>query len=62
MLQRLEAVLQRFPLVVKPTDETPSCPKHGVMMKLNHGKDGSTWHSHKTADGWCKGRSSRGAM
>ena len=56
LLQRLEAVLQRFPLVVKPTDETPRCPKHGVVMKLNHGKDGSTWYSHKTADGWCKGR------
>jgi hypothetical protein len=56
LLQRLEAVLQRFPLVVKPTDETPRCPKHGVPMKLNHGKDGSTWYSHKTADGWCKGR------
>jgi hypothetical protein len=56
LLQRLDAVLQRFPLVVKPTDETPRCPKHSVMMKLNHGKDGSTWYSHKTADGWCKGR------
>jgi hypothetical protein len=56
LLQRLEAVLQRFPLVVKPTDETPRCPKHGVGMQLNHGKDGSTWYSHKTADGWCKGR------
>ena len=56
LLQRLEAVLQRFPLVVKPTDETPHCPKHGVAMKLNHGKDGSTWYSHKTADGWCKGK------
>jgi hypothetical protein len=56
LLQRLDVVLQRFPLVVKPTDETPRCPKHGVVMKLNHGKDGSTWHSHKTADGWCKGR------
>ena len=56
LLQRLEAVLQRFPLVVKPTDETPRCPKHGVVMKLNHDKDGSTWYSHKTADGWCKGR------
>ena len=56
LLARLEAVLQRFPLVVKPTDETPQCPKHGVVMKLNHGKDGSTWHSHKTADGWCKGK------
>jgi len=56
LLQRLDAVLQRFPLVVKPTDETPRCPKHGVVMKLNHGKDGSTWLSHRTADGWCKGR------
>jgi hypothetical protein len=56
LLQRLEAVLQRFPLVVKPTDETPRCPKHGVVMKLNHGKDGSTWYSHRTADGWCKGK------
>src|SRR2546425_833527 len=56
LLQRLEAVLQRFPLVVKPTDETPRCPKHSVVMKLNHGKDGSTWYSHKTADGWCKGK------
>src|SRR6266705_5122344 len=46
LLQRLEAVLQRFPLVVKPTDETPRCPKHGVAMKFNHGKDGSTWYSH----------------
>jgi hypothetical protein len=48
LLARLEVVLQRFPLVVKPTDETPRCPKHGVVMRLNHGKDGSTWHSHKT--------------
>jgi hypothetical protein len=40
----------------QPTDNTPQCPKHGVAMKLNHGKDGSTWYSHKTADGWCKGK------
>ncbi len=32
------------------------CAKHGVPMKLNHGKHGSTWYSHKTADGWCKGK------
>jgi len=25
-------------------------------MQLNHGKNGSTWYSHKTAEGWCKGR------
>jgi hypothetical protein len=32
------------------------CGKHGVAMKLNHGKNGSTWYSHRTVDGWCKGR------
>jgi hypothetical protein len=32
------------------------CGKHGVAMKLNHGKNGSTWYSHKTVDGWCQGR------
>src|SRR6266849_2629721 len=55
LLARLDAVLQRFPLVVTPTDDTPRCPTHGVVMTLHHGKDGSTWYSHKTADGWCKG-------
>jgi hypothetical protein len=37
-------------------DTAKQCPKHGVPMKLNHGKNGSTWYSHKTADGWCKGQ------
>jgi hypothetical protein len=32
------------------------CGKHGVAMKLNHGKNGSTWWSHHTAEGWCKGK------
>ena len=32
------------------------CARHGVPMKLNHGKNGSTWYSHKTVDGWCKGK------
>ena len=59
LLVRLDAILQRFPLVVKPTD-TPArpdgwCSKHGVQMTQNH-KEGRTWYSHKTADGWCKGR------
>ena len=35
------------------------CGKHGVAMKLNHGKNGSTWYSHKTAEGWCKGKEGR---
>jgi hypothetical protein len=37
-------------------DTVKPCPQHGVPMKLNHGKNGSTWYSHKTADGWCKGQ------
>jgi hypothetical protein len=36
-------------------DTAKPCPKHGVPMKLNH-KDGRSWWSHKTADGWCKGK------
>src|SRR5215470_14544036 len=59
LLARLDAILQRFPLVVKPTD-TPVqregwCSKHGVQMRQNH-KEGRSWYSHKTADGWCKGK------
>ena len=56
LLARLDAVLQRFPVADKPADETPQCPTHGVPLKLNHGKDGRTWYSHKTVDGWCKGK------
>jgi len=36
-------------------DTAKPCPTHGVPMKLNH-KDGRSWWSHKTAEGWCKGR------
>lgn len=32
------------------------CPLHHVPMKLNHDKHGLTWLSHKTSEGWCKGR------
>ena len=32
------------------------CAKHGVQMKQRHGEDGACWWSHKTADGWCKGK------
>jgi len=37
------------------TETVPQCPKHGVPLKLNH-KDGRSWWSHKTADGWCNGK------
>ncbi len=60
LLQRLDAILQRFPLVVKPTDsQAPAavgwCHKHGIQMRQNH-KDGRTWYSHWTEAGWCKGK------
>ena len=42
-----------------PTQSTEQpegwCSKHGVQMTQNH-KDGRSWWSHKTAEGWCKGR------
>jgi hypothetical protein len=31
------------------------CRKHGVQMRQNH-KDGRSWWSHKSAEGWCKGK------
>lgn len=60
LLERLETLLQRFPAEEESAGEQAQpegwCRKHGVQMKLNHGKDGSTWYSHKTTDGWCKGK------
>lgn len=39
-----------------PGPSDPSwCPIHNVKMK-RRGKDGQTWYSHKTKDGWCKGK------
>ena len=37
---------------------TGFCAVHNCEMKLNHGKDGRTWHSHfdEAAGTWCKGR------
>jgi hypothetical protein len=32
------------------------CAVHQTALKLNHGRDGRTWLSHRTAEGWCKGR------
>ena len=31
------------------------CAKHQTTMQLNT-KEGRSWYSHKTAEGWCKGR------
>jgi hypothetical protein len=37
------------------TQEIGWCQKHGVEMTLNT-KAGRQWWSHRTADGWCKGK------
>ena len=57
LMARMTVLLRQYP-TTQPTSVEPShtCPKHGVAMKLNHGKNGSTWYSHKTADGWCTGK------
>jgi len=59
LLARLEKLLQRFPAEDEPASEQAQpegwCRTHGVQMKLHNGEHGSWW-SHKTADGWCKGK------
>jgi hypothetical protein len=59
MLARLDALLQRFPIEAEPEGQQAQpegwCRKHDVQMQHNH-KDGRSWWSHKTAEGWCKGK------
>jgi hypothetical protein len=60
VLTRLERVLTRYPVSTPTTSAAPEpekryCSRHGVEMQINH-KDGRSWYSHKTADGWCKGK------
>ena len=58
LLARLEALLQRFPAEEPEGKQSPPegwCSKHGVQMKLRNGAHGSWW-SHKTPQGWCKGK------
>jgi hypothetical protein len=31
------------------------CAVHGLQMKITT-KNGQSWYSHKTPDGWCKGK------
>jgi hypothetical protein len=43
------------PSTLPQETEKRYCPRHGCEMTLNH-KDGRSWWSHKTAEGWCKGK------
>lgn len=41
---------------VVPQRQDGWCHVHQTALTINHGKDGRTWLSHRTAAGWCKGR------
>lgn len=66
LLQRLEALLARFPVPVPPPSEaqTPAksdkswCALHQVQMK-EQSNDRGRWFSHRTDDGWCRGKAAR---
>jgi hypothetical protein len=62
LLGRLAALLRQYPLAEtqEPTQghkapQSGWCAKHGVQMTLNR-KEGRSWWSHRTAEGWCKGK------
>ena len=56
---RLEALLACYPVVQPPVQASSTaegwCSKHGLQMTQTT-KDGRSWYSHKTDQGWCRGR------
>jgi len=70
LLARLAAVLRQYPVLPSASAENQRsapgetrgdkgqpgwCQIHACAMHVNE-KDGRTWYSHRTDDGWCKGR------
>jgi len=62
LLERLAAVLRQYPAPAAPQQAPRAqgqgkdwCALHNCAMKQTT-KDGRSWWSHKTAEGWCKGR------
>lgn len=57
LLQRLEALLLRFPVEETPQDRHEGwCPIHQVQMP-HHSNHKGAWWSHRLDDGhWCKGK------
>jgi hypothetical protein len=61
MLARLQTLLDTYPAPAPQASSPPQgegwCAVHNAQMRLNRGKDGkSDWYSHKTDQGWCKGK------
>jgi hypothetical protein len=54
-VEAASAWLQAHAPVQASTAGAGWCSKHAVQMTQQH-KDGRTWYSHQTADGWCKGK------
>ena len=55
LLQRLAALLKQYPVPAQPERPQGWCAIHHVQMKQTT-KNGRSWWSHRTAEGWCKGR------
>ena len=59
LLVRLTGLLAQFPVSAAPNgsldEPEKTCPLHHQQMKQRQGKYG-IFYSHKTAQGWCKGR------
>jgi hypothetical protein len=57
LMARMARLLKTYPT---PAPQMPVdqhlCPKHHVPMKLNTNGKGQSWWSHRTAEGWCKGK------
>jgi hypothetical protein len=59
LLQRLQTALAQYPAPQPQAGPTLAgegiCPIHQVQMRQTT-KEGRTWWSHRTAEGWCKGK------
>jgi hypothetical protein len=57
LMTRMARLLKAYPT---PAQQMPAdqhlCPKHHVSMKRNTNDKGQSWWSHRTAEGWCKGK------
>jgi hypothetical protein len=57
LMTRMARLLKTYPPPAQPTHtDQHLCPKHQVPMKRNTNDKGQSWWSHRTAEGWCKGK------
>jgi hypothetical protein len=61
LLARLRVLLEQYPTPQPPAGPQGQgkdwCSLHKLQMRWNEGKEGRQgWYSHKTPEGWCKGK------